>query len=263
MLSKSVLVSALLLTSCATPSTILQNNQGQMVTCSAAGFGILGTATALVAHGNCVDTYEAAGFHKFGSASAAAQSKVPSTNIPSTYVQPSMAANIPATLTSKDGQIQLLLVPGWMQAEPTSPNMIYAHNPSLDTYLVVTTDDKRDIEDLRSYGAAMEARLVDRFTESQVPEIKNIMINGHVAMRFEASGVVNGVRIHYLATIVETQTKMLELNAWTVESKFADRRDGMATLASGLSETSLPVASMPQAPAAIKYDDPRIHPQGR
>jgi hypothetical protein len=101
MLSKSVLVSALLLTSCATPSTILQNNQGQMVTCSAAGFGILGTATALVAHGNCVDTYEAAGFHKFGPATVAAQSKVPSTNIhiPSTYVQPSMAANTPATLT--------------------------------------------------------------------------------------------------------------------------------------------------------------------
>jgi hypothetical protein len=57
-------------------------------------------------------------------------------------------------------------------------------------------------------------------------------------MRFDASGVFNGVRLHYLSTIVETPTKMLKLTAWTLESKFADRRDGLAMLASGLAEAT-------------------------
>jgi hypothetical protein len=57
---------ALLLAACATPTTVLQNDLGQTATCSTAGFGILGTATALVAHGNCVESYRAAGFHEIG-----------------------------------------------------------------------------------------------------------------------------------------------------------------------------------------------------
>jgi hypothetical protein len=219
---------ALTLAACAAPTTILQNNQGQIVTCSAAGIGVLGTVTALVAHGNCVDTYKAAGFHEPGAAVVAAQPSGPSTAI------------------SKDGSIQLLLPAGWTQLEPPatptqqpSPAfLIYARNPVLEGYLVVSSDDKRDIGDLSAYGIAVGNRLVSSLTDTQVSQIQTFTLNDHRAMRFDASGVINGVRLHYLSTIVETPTKMLKLTAWTLESKFADRRDGLAMLASGLAEAT-------------------------
>jgi hypothetical protein len=224
---------AVSLAACAAPSTLLQNDQGQVVTCSAAGFGILGTATALVAHGNCVDTYKSAGFHEPGASSTVAQSG-------------------PSTATSKDGTIQLLLPSGWQQADfPTKSGqpippaiLIYARNISLDAALVVTSDDKRDIE-IAGYEAVIQNRLVAKMTETQSSPIENLVINQHSAMRFDASGVIDGVRYHYLATIVETPTKMLKLNAWTLESKFADRRDGLAILVSGLSWSSNTTAQIP------------------
>src|ERR1700730_3951093 len=68
---------ALLLAACATPTTVLQNDLGQTATCSTTDFGIRGTATALVAHGNCVETIVATGFHESGTPPVPQNASVP------------------------------------------------------------------------------------------------------------------------------------------------------------------------------------------
>lgn len=58
----SVLLAVLLLTGCASVSTIMKHPNGQVFTCAASGFGILGVPTALMSRQTCVDDAKKLGF---------------------------------------------------------------------------------------------------------------------------------------------------------------------------------------------------------
>jgi S1-C subfamily serine protease len=53
---------AAILAGCATPSTFLVNNDGQMIRCYATGWGYVGAPMAAVSHDQCVSDYRKVGY---------------------------------------------------------------------------------------------------------------------------------------------------------------------------------------------------------
>jgi hypothetical protein len=224
---------ALPLAGCVDRSTSLQNSQGQAVRCHAFGFGILGSIMAASEQRNCVDSYHAAGYAEPGATPHAQHTEV----VPETGLTPS-------AITSKDGRIRLTLPAGWFQADapkPLSNVQMFARNPSFGGTLFVSLDEKTDIQDLEVYGRTLQRLLANKLSETELSKVQRTAVNGHPAVRFDVGGVTNGVRIHYLMTVVDGKSTVLKLNAWTVESKFIEHRDELAALAAGLTEISTTV----------------------
>jgi len=57
-----IMVSILLIVGCASVSTVLKHPDGRTITCSASGFGIIGSTTALGMRAECIRKYRELGY---------------------------------------------------------------------------------------------------------------------------------------------------------------------------------------------------------
>ncbi|MBL6458830.1 hypothetical protein JMJ55_26210 [Belnapia sp. T6] len=246
-----LLLMGLLLTACAAPATDLINDQGRRVRCSAAGFGVIGSAVALAAYQNCLSANQAAGYRIPGSAGAARPAAAPATGAIRPEATAAGAAAAPSYATGRDGQLRLLLPAGW-QAAPPPPVLaaaqIYAVNRELDAAAAISADNRRDVADLTAYAEAFRRRLAAGLETTQVTELQEAVVAGRPALRFEVAGTGNGARLRFLFTVMAGSTQVVRINAWTTESRFAALRPQLEQLAEGLSEVPAPVVSGERGP---------------
>ena len=112
---------------CASTSTQMVNEDGQVINCGAWGFGIIGAPVALISTQECIKKYRAAGYHEAGSLQSPGNTQA-FAQLPGTGI----------TLTAKDGAFKIDLPAGWVQATPPSQAyQFYAKNPTLDAGLLV------------------------------------------------------------------------------------------------------------------------------
>lgn len=212
-------VALVTLTSCAAPSTTLENEEGKTFRCSSWGFGLIGTAVAISAYSDCMNKIEASGYRELPKAS-----------------------DVPQTILGKDGQLQFVLPPGWVKTEPPVSVaarldvQIFARNPSIDSVVVITSVDKKDIPDLAQYIKGIEATQIELISNGVGSDIEELTINGNRAARVDVHGTEKGVNVHYLITAIETQGHVIKMNVGTAESKFATNRPAFEAMATGLSE---------------------------
>ena len=145
-------MSCLLLSACAAPSTKLQNSSGQVVDCSAAGFGVIGTAAALSMHSECVERMQAAGYRPVNEGSVAPK--------------PSAEA----------AGIGLLLPSGWEKKALTegmvsNGGSIYALNKSIDAGVLVSVANREGVADLIAYATSRRANQENRLLNPQSTEV--------------------------------------------------------------------------------------------
>lgn len=230
-------VALLALTSCAAPSTTLQNDEGKSYSCSSWGVGLIGTTVALASEADCENRMKAAGYHESSAPVDATQTS------PAKADQArSSQSSLPQTITSKDGRLQFVLPAGWKVSDPPpeltarANVLIYALNPTLDGGLTLTSIDKRDITDLKQYVEGIKALQIEMISNGVGSDIQETTINGYPAARVDVRGTTKGINVHYLITAIETRTEVPKLNAVTSESKFADSRPALEALAANVSE---------------------------
>lgn len=220
LLSLSIIMSCLFLAACAAPSTKLQNSSGQVVDCSAAGFGVIGTAAALSMHSDCVERMQAAGYRPVSEGSVAPK---PSAE----------AAGIGLSLPS-----------GWEHKALTEDMVsgggsVLAENKSIDALVLVSVANREGVADLMAYAASRRADQESRLLNPQSTEIVRSEINGHMALSFEVSGYVRGgLKITYLYTIIVGSKQLVAVNAWTKSIDFVQNKSKLEALASNLTGLS-------------------------
>ena len=209
---------------CVSTSTQMVNDDGLAVNCGAWGIGLIGAPAALISTNECVKKYKAAGYHETGSPVAVNSTAA---------AQP---ATSPITLTSKDGAFKLYLPAGWVQATPPSQAyQFYTRNQTLDAGLLVSTVDAKDIQDWQLYAESLRLKLASNLTQATLSEPEKTVVNGLEAFRAEVTGVAkNGLKLHYLSTLIKADRYMIYLVSWSLESKFESNKVALMQLANGV-----------------------------
>lgn len=209
---------------CASTNTQMVNDKGQVANCSASGWGLIGAPLALASSQDCVAKYQAAGFHEAGTpgqpGAATAGTVTPA------------APTTPTTVAGKDGFFKITLPVGWMQTPPSNASyQLAARNPAAETYLVISSVKTADIADWIAFSESMKSKLVGNLTQSSSSETAKIKVNGFDALRADIAGTLkNGLKVHYLGTIIKTDQNLVYLLSWTTESKFAASRGEFESL---------------------------------
>lgn len=226
--SLTLLPALLLISGCASTSTQMVNDKGQVANCGASGWGWIGAPMALAMSQDCIAKYQAAGFHEAGT-------PTPAGSAPAT-AGTTMAPTSPTTVAGKDGFFKITLPAGWMQTPSPNPSyQLAARNPAAETYLVISSVKTADITDWQTFAESMKAKLIGNLTQSTSSETAKIKINGFDALRADIGGTLkNGAKVHYLGTIIKTDQNLVYLLSWSLESKFAANRSEFEALPSAL-----------------------------
>lgn len=213
------------ITGCASTSTQMVNDDGQVINCGAWGFGIIGAPAALISTHECIKKYQAAGYHEVGAPQSSAGSPLSAA-----------ALSRPSTMASKDGAFKLTLPAGWVQSTPpTQAHQLYAKNATLDAGLLVSSVDLVNIQDWKKYSESLVSKLASSLTESYTSEPAYVLVNGFDSYRAEISGATKtGVKVHYLATVVKADKQLIYFLSWCLKSKFAVNKAALEKLPSGL-----------------------------
>jgi uncharacterized lipoprotein YajG len=219
MKAKLVLLSVVILCSCAAPSTTLQNASGHTVRCDASGFGAVGIANAFIDHGDCVKRMRAAGYHN-----------IEKGNVASTPIK------------KADSKLVFEIPSGWLSEELTQKmvqngGVSYAKNKNIDAAVLISEASKYGITDFVAYTKSECAAQASNLKESSWSEIVETTINGHRAWRFWVKGIpVSGsMRMQYLGTIIEGSNTVVYVNTWTSEASFDEHHDLLESLAENVS----------------------------
>jgi hypothetical protein len=201
-----------LLAACAAPSTKLQNSSGQVVDCSASGFGVIGTAAALSMHKDCVEKMQTAGYRPVSQGSVAPK---PSAE----------AATIGISLPS-----------GWEQrplteAMVSTGGSVFATNKNIDAGVLVSVASREGVTDLMAYATSRRANQENKLLNAQSTEVARSEINDNMVFRFEVSGYVKGgMKLTYLYTIVVGKDKIVVVNAWTKSIDYSQHKPQLEAL---------------------------------
>lgn len=226
--SLTLLPAFLLIGGCASTSTKMVNEKGQVGNCSASGWGWIGAPMALASSQECIAKYQAAGFHEAGTPAPAGTT----TAAAGTTTPAPVALTTPTTVAGKDGFFKITLPAGWMQTPQPNPSyQLAARNPVAETYLVISSVKSADIADWQVFAESMKAKLMGNLTQSTSSDTAKIKVNGFDALRADISGTLkNGVKVRYLGTLIKTDQNLVYLLSWSLESKFAANRSEFESL---------------------------------
>ncbi len=211
--------------------------------CSNKGWGWIGAPLAISEHNDCLDQLQAQGYKTINNRPStnnednkkAGDAKASASSLATTEYQNGKASVSEKTINSKNGYFKITLPSGWIQKKPPQALQnvdvqVYAENPQKDLVLLITTENASDIQDLSGYGKLLQSKLSEELSESNSSGIHRINVNGHDAIRFDTSGIAQGVKVHYLMTVLQTEKELIKLNGWTVESKFHNSRRELEAL---------------------------------
>lgn len=179
---------------CATPSTVLQNANGQTVTCSASGFGYIGAPAALISHSNCVDEMQAKGYRAVDKENINPKPSADSNKVK--FDLPAGWENRPLPAHLKSGQMAI--------------------NPIKDLGGFVEAVSREGVNDLMAYAMSRRDNQVSLVSNGSATDIVKTEVNGRFALRFETTGTAkNGMRVTYITTIIEGMKEIAFVNVWS------------------------------------------------
>lgn len=134
----------------------------------------------------------------------------------------------PKVLTSPDGKFQLTVPVGWqVRPELHERAGIKAANLLQETYVILITENKSDFSDdmtLDSFTELTQGAMIKRVTNGSASLPSPVTINDNEGRQYTLDGVVNGVKISYLVTAVETAANYHQIITWTLRSRMDQNR---------------------------------------
>lgn len=132
--------------------------------------------------------------------------------------------------------LKISLPDGWVvkpltDAMASGGGSVYALNPALDAGLLLSAAKRDGVNDLMAYASARRASQENRLLNPQSSDIIRIEVDGKLGLRFEVSGFVKGgVKVTYLYTIIEGNSQIAVVNAWTKAIDFQTQRKALESL---------------------------------
>jgi len=139
------------------------------------------------------------------------------------------------TILSKDGSFKIKLPDGWLQGTPSSPSQqLYAENPLIDAALMISSININDVQDWKAYAESIRLNMINKLSQSTSSEMREIKIGRFDALQADIGATSNGIKIHFLGTIIKTDKQLIKMLTWCMESRFEANRIELQSLAKGL-----------------------------
>lgn len=202
---------------CAAPSSKFQNANGQVVDCSASGFGIFGTLAAVSMHSDCEKRAQDSGY------------------------RPVNASSVEPKRSSLPSTIQVAWPAGWTtqgitEAQANVGVVAYSLDKSRDLGAQVSIISSEGIHDRLAYASSRRANQAGRLKGGQGGEIARMSVGGRDAMRFEVTGqLASGLPVTYMITIIEGEKQLAYVSTWASTPNFATHREELTDIATRVS----------------------------
>jgi hypothetical protein len=154
------------------------------------------------------------------------------------------AAPSPAPVAPAPGvdQLAMSLPPGFvMQSVPDKLKSVgavfYATNRTLDIAVTVIPLRHEGITDLRAFALTKRASQSDWLKDATSSEVTGLEVGGRNAERYKATGTYNNVNITYLSTLIEGNSEIVFVTAWTGATNAQQQMsvlEGLADTVSGI-----------------------------
>jgi hypothetical protein len=150
----------------------------------------------------------------------------------------SVRAAEPVILTSRDGRIQLHVPDGYSERTPPKAVIsLEALNYAESATILVISEGQSQFDSLQAYGEIIRQMMLDKLKDAQSDSGIKLQISGNPAIRYEITGISSGgLRMGFLVTIIQTETRFTQVIGSCVRAQFSDRKDEFAKIAATLKE---------------------------
>jgi hypothetical protein len=135
-------------------------------------------------------------------------------------------------IVAKDGRSGIRIPPEWSRMDDLNAQAVIAvANGGLEEYLVVISEAKEDFASDFTLDRYVETCLGNMRTKIVVSELSppsKVQIGGLPAVQYDLKGSVDGVNIGYVITFVGGKKAYHQVLAWTLRSKFEEKREKLA-----------------------------------
>jgi hypothetical protein len=144
----------------------------------------------------------------------------------------------PNILRSKDGRIQIELPRSYAEKPPSNATIqIQAVDDAKLSTVLVISEDQAQFESFEQYSEVVRGKMSENLRDSQVDIGVKCEIAGHHAVRYEITGISsNGLRLGFLVTLIQTDTRYNRVIESCLRTRFADRREEFVKIAANLKE---------------------------
>lgn len=141
---------------------------------------------------------------------------------------------------SKDNTLQIAAPSDWSKDSSLHDEADLAISNRLsEKYLLVLSDPKQELDSsftLQDYADTIAANLQEAVENVSVDKPNLTVVDNQVAVQFNAKGEVDGIRVAYFVTLVETPTHFHQIMAWTEERSFDTLKKELQKVSSSFRE---------------------------
>lgn len=188
----------------------------------------------------CTQKEEGSAGESSQSASATSMAMTSSTEASQESTASSNESALPSseqTITGVSGTNYKIKLPSNWQEVPDftslNPDNDFMLSDALETkYLAAVVESKQDFADLETYLGLVQENLATSFNTTatflQIPDTKAYFVD------FPAT--VEGLNIHYIYYVLETDNNYVQLYAWTLESLYESSKDELTAIMDSFQE---------------------------
>lgn len=140
----------------------------------------------------------------------------------------------PTDVKSTDGQFEITVFDGMAKAtELNAAATIQAMNGFRELYVVVMSEPKGDFPEdftVEQFAEVASSQLSTAASTSAGAAKKMKTTAGDEAVQHDIHGSVDGIKIGYVATFVDTGEHFHQVLAWTLDEKFSQNRETLAKI---------------------------------
>jgi Domain of unknown function (DUF4190) len=129
-------------------------------------------------------------------------------------------------IASDDGKIRVT-VPGIWTTLPelNKQASLQVGNKSKETYLIVITDAKADLDNftLEKHHQQTRERMLQKMKNASATQSVSLTINGQPALQDELTGTEKGTNVVFLHTTVDDGDHFQQILAWTLKSRWQEQ----------------------------------------
>ena len=129
---------------------------------------------------------------------------------------------------STDEQVQITVPASWIKQPKLHSDAILAvTDSSKELYLIVLSENKSDFPDLNlnKYAQKTKDNLISNLKSPYTSVRRNLVVHNNKAIQYELRGLSDGIEVAYLHTSVEHRQNYYQILAWTLHSKFSDKKE--------------------------------------
>jgi hypothetical protein len=144
-------------------------------------------------------------------------------------------ASSPQEIAAADGKTRITAPGDWTKLPGLNKvATLQAGNKAQDEFLLVIAESKTDLADLtlQQHHEKTRNATVGRLESGSSSEVSELTIDGHPALQDELRGVSNHTNVVFLHTTVEGKEHFYQILAWTLKSKWAEKKEKLQKISS-------------------------------